>query len=278
MKFSIKHSIHYKYSQPVKLQPQVMYMHPRQSYGQYVLHYQLDINPNPIFTSRNYDLGGNIQQIAFFEGLTQNLDVNCSFEIVTPVSNGFDFLYFPLLSDTFPVDYGKDTQIAEVYKNSVDFSAVEHILNQINSQAGASISQFLRILNQYIHNNFKYLQRFQGDAQSPEDTIDLKSGTCRDFAVLFVEVCRAAGLAARFVSGYYYQSNFNNHDLHAWAEVLLPGGGWRGFDPTYNISVGENHITLATSALSGNIYPVNGFYNGQASHQMDFSIKVEAIL
>lgn len=277
MKFEIRHFIKYEYSEAVKLQPQLIYLHPRQSYGQYVLDYHLQIDPKPVFISRNYDLGGNIQQIAFFENTTNSLIFESCYTIVTPVSNGFDFLYFPLLSDTFPVDYGKDQVIANAYLNHSNERSLIEICQKLLRQSQGSISQFLRILNEWIHDKFKYESRTIGNAQNAEETLQKGMGSCRDFAVFFVEICRMAGLASRFVSGYFYEAKRTVYDLHAWAEVLLPGGGWRGFDPTHNITVGEKHVTLATSALSSNIYPVNGFYSGNAHQKMVFEIQIKTI-
>jgi transglutaminase-like putative cysteine protease len=84
-------------------------------------------------------------------------------------------------------------------------------------------------------------------------------GSCRDLTVVFMEACRAVGLAARFVSGYEEgDSNILERDLHAWAEVYVPGGGWRGFDPTHGLAVSDRHITLVASPYPAQTLPISG--------------------
>lgn len=100
-------------------------------------------------------------------------------------------------------------------------------------------------------------------AQEPEETLSRMKGTCRDFVVLFAEACRSLGFAARFVSGYT-QGDLDNAEnyLHAWAEVYLPGGGWRGYDPTLGLAVADQHIALTSGASPLQAAPVSGSFRG----------------
>src|SRR5690606_27947417 len=84
-------------------------------------------------------------------------------------------------------------------------------------------------------------------------------GACRDLAMLFIDACRSQGLAARFVSGYAWQDAAQaEHDLHAWAEVYLPGGGWRGFDPSTGLATADHHIAVAACAVPDGAAPTTG--------------------
>ena len=141
---------------------------------------------------------------------------------------------------------------------------------------------FLFALNQRIYQDCQYLTRHTGEPFPAGVTWRSKQGSCRDFSVLFMEVCRAMGIAARFVSGYQEgDSNQQDRDLHAWAEVYLPGAGWRGYDPTLGLVVSDRHIPLAASAIpayaaavDGSVTPVN---SGQkVTAQLNAQILIQA--
>ena len=109
---------------------------------------------------------------------------------------------------------------------------------------------FLFTLNQRIYQDCEYTIRHVGEPFPAGVTWRNKIGSCRDYAVLFMEVCRAVGIAARFVSGYQEgDEEQQSRDLHAWVEVYLPGAGWRGYDPTLGLVVSDCHIPLAASAI-----------------------------
>ena len=102
-----------------------------------------------------------------------------------------------------------------------------------------------------------------GDPWPPEKTLADRTGSCRDIAVLFCEVCRAAGLPSRFVSGYAVDPDHSGcHHLHAWSEIYLPGAGWRGFDPTLGLAVADRHVSLAAARLPALAAPTSGVYRG----------------
>jgi transglutaminase-like putative cysteine protease len=99
-------------------------------------------------------------------------------------------------------------------------------------------------------------------------------GSCRDFTVLYMALCRSLGLACRFVSGYHIAESQAEAELHAWAEVYLPGAGWRGFDPTYGVAVQENHIALSASPYPEFCLPISGHYKGLANSKLETKIQI----
>jgi len=104
-----------------------------------------------------------------------------------------------------------------------------------------------------------------------------KEGACRDLAVLFMDICRSLGLAARFVSGYKYSPDTpDQHELHAWAEVYLPGAGWRGYDPSWGLAVADHHVALAAGPAPQDAMPVTGTFRGtDVLSSLDYSVEIE---
>ena len=101
-------------------------------------------------------------------------------------------------------------------------------------------------------------------------------GSCRDLAQVFLEASRSKGFAARFVSGYVAYEEEDQRELHAWAEVYLPGGGWRGFDATTGLAVMEQHIVLARSAQAANAAPLSGSFRGAGIAKLSTEVRIKA--
>jgi len=135
-------------------------------------------------------------------------------------------------------------------------------------------------LNRAIRRDFRYQGREEPGVQSPAQTVSRGSGSCRDFAALFVDACRLLGLASRFVSGYHtsYANEAGGGSTHAWAEVYLPGPGWKGFDPTAGVLTGSEHIAVAVARHPEAVPPIAGGYLGPAEPRpsMFVSVKVRA--
>jgi transglutaminase-like putative cysteine protease len=132
-------------------------------------------------------------------------------------------------------------------------------------------------INKEIVQKFAYQMREEPGVQRPAETLDKRSGSCRDFATLFIDACRYFGLAARFVSGYLHcPETVDGHgSTHAWAEVYLPGAGWKGFDNTSGIVVGQDHIAIAVTRHPEDAPPISGSYSGETTAESTMQVKVD---
>jgi transglutaminase-like putative cysteine protease len=136
---------------------------------------------------------------------------------------------------------------------------------------------FLSQLVAIIQDRVKYTQRHVGPAWPAGRTLKERVGSCRDLAMLMIETCRCVGLPARFVSGYHLvEPRPKRYDLHAWAEIYLPGAGWRGFDPSGKGAIDDRYIVLATSSKPTLTAAVNGSFSGPDQVESLFDWEIEA--
>lgn len=276
MLLRVQHQLLYSYSEPVMLDPHVLYLHPLSTPFLRVKHFDLQIIPKPTFLIKNLDAENNIQFVTYYQQATSSLAIMMEAEVENTQENPFDFIVYPFDSQQIPFDYPDQVKsLLQPYliKDNIT-PLVQEFAQQVLLKAKANTLSFLLQLNQTIFQNFAYEVRDEGIAQSPETTLQLRKGSCRDFVVLYMAVCRTFGLAARLVSGYSYSNADEPQYLHAWAEVYLPGAGWRGYDPTQNCMAADSHIPLAASASLDNITPVRGVYRGLAQSSLLTLVKI----
>ena len=224
--------------------------------------------PIPAGSSEYLDLDGNNLIKLWFTQQTAKLSIQTTAEVETLCTNPFAYLLEPWTTQ-IPWDYPHSLwQQLKPYLQPtgfvVDATALELAQELIQTTQGNTLD-FLFNLNQKIYQECEYITRAIGAPFPPGITWRRKQGSCRDYTVLFMEVCRAVGIAARFVSGYQEGDTEQlERDLHAWVEVYLPGAGWRGYDPTLGLVVSDRHIPLAasaipsyTAAVSGSVSPLN---------------------
>ncbi|MBD1870952.1 transglutaminase family protein [Cyanobacteria bacterium FACHB-471] len=283
MYYKITHATTYSYKHPVTLSPHVLRLRPRSDVAQTLHRFSLETDPQPIRVVENIDLDGNAElRLWFAEEAIATLTITTTSEVETFRTNPFDYLV-ESWAIQLPVNYPASllTQLQPYlggqflyFSSSVDPVAVQ-LAEEIWQDTNNTIS-FLTTLNQRIHESCKYIVRETGEPFPAGITWTQKSGSCRDLAVLFVETCRAIGLAARFVSGYQSDepkeaegeggdrqtdtqpTPSQEHNLHAWAEVYLPGAGWRGYDPTQGLAVADHHIALVASPFARQTVPIVG--------------------
>jgi transglutaminase-like putative cysteine protease len=232
-----------------------------------VLSFDLTISPTPQQVAESVDLDGNNSTLVWFENnLTTNLKITTKTSVSTSLTNPFSYLIEPWAAN-LPIDYPRSlAQQLQPYLTGY----LGHSIDPIAAELAAEIWQtvdgktipFLSELNQQIYHNCQYSIRDTGAALPPGIVWKNRAGSCRDFVVLLLEVCRAVGLAGRFVSGYEAGAETDDftgeRHLHAWAEIYLPGAGWRGYDPTHGLLVADNHIAICASSFPAQTTPVAG--------------------
>ena len=277
MHFTIRHHSHYRYSQPVRLSPQRLRFHPRDDGAQRVIEHQLNITPTPLGRNEHIDLEGNRVTQVWFEEETDFFDIELTMQVETLRHNAFDFI-LEQESTILPINHEHDVTCARAYLERIETDdAVTAFAAELSLAVERDTLRFLDQLNRQLFADFSHIHRDTGAPQSPAHTLQSRRGACRDLAVLFVDCCRAEGIAARFASGYQKGDlQSERRHLHAWPEVYLPGGGWRGFDPTHGVPVADSHVTIAAAAHPRDTMPVTGsFYGEGATSKFDFSLKIQ---
>ncbi len=270
MLYKISHTTIYTYNQPVWLKPHTLRLRPRCDGWQQLHFFSLVVDPKPEGVSHTADLDGNSLTQLWFTTATEQLKLKITTQVETYKTNPFDYLLEPWTAK-LPLDYPTSLaaqlkpylQPYSVVVDPVVLELAQEIAQEVNNNTVA----FLSTLNQRLYESCDYITRETGEPWQAGVTWRRKQGSCRDLVVLFMEICRAIGLAARFVSGYQEGDlDQEQRDLHAWAEVYLPGAGWRGYDPTHGLAVADRHVALAAStlpnyaaAVSGSITPVKPF-------------------
>lgn len=131
-------------------------------------------------------------------------------------------------------------------------------------------------LNARLHRQIRHEIRDSGQPPAPEITLRRGRGACRDLTVLFMAACRSQGLAARFVSGYQKgDGNRPRRYMHAWPEIYLPGGGWRGFDPTLGLAVADQHVAVAAAARPEAAAPLEGHFHGATTSTLEAEVRID---
>jgi transglutaminase-like putative cysteine protease len=269
MILEVEHQLSYSYSDYVGLNPHYFFLSPKPTPYQYLIIHELGILPKPDLLNKNIDQEGNIQHVCFINQRLKTFEVSSKFSIKTDNFKGLNFVFFPFECAKIPFKYPQrmEKYVEFILNSKVISDQVKEYAFSVAEKANYNTIDFLMEVTTQIHKNFRYISRERGDAVSADETLKSRSGSCRDFSVFMMEVCASVGILARFVSGYLYGSELHQHDLHAWVEVLLPGGGWRGFDPTEGRVVDKNYIALAASIESAGLNPVRGTF--RASGHVD---------
>jgi transglutaminase-like putative cysteine protease len=277
MHFKIRHHTLYHYSQPVQLGPQLLRFHPRDDGAQCVNDHQISITPTPVGRNDHLDLEGNRVTQVWFEEETDHFEIEVIMQVETSRRDAFDFLLAPEAA-SLPIDHEHDMLCARAYLERIaPDDAVTAFAAELSVAVERDALRFLDHLNHQLFDEFTQTHRDTGAPQSPAHTLQSRHGACRDLAMLFVDCCRAEGIAARFASGYQKGDlQRERRHLHAWPEVYLPGGGWRGFDPTHGTAVADTHVTIAAAAHPRDTMPVTGIFFGEgATSKLDFSLEIK---
>ena len=271
IKASIYHLTHYKYDRPVVLGPQVIRLRPAPHSRTRVISHSLKVTPEGHFVNHQQDPFGNWLARFVFPEPVSELKIEVDLVADMTVYNPFDF-FVEDSAETWPFAYAPDLAEELIPYRQVEPAGpmMQALLDGIPRDKTRTVD-FVVNLNARIAADTAYTIRMEPGVQTPEETLTLRSASCRDSTWLLVNALRHLGFAARFVSGYLIQlkpdlkaldgpsgTEVDFTDLHAWAEVYLPGAGWIGLDPTSGLLAGESHIPLAAAPHYRSCAPISG--------------------
>ncbi|WP_435258534.1 DUF2126 domain-containing protein [Thioclava sp. FR2] len=285
---SIYHLTHYRYDRPVSLSPQIIRLRPAPQSRTKVISHSLKVSPSGHFVNHQQDPYGNwLARFVFPEPVTEfKIEVDLVADMT--VYNPFDF-FVEEEAEFWPFDYPRDLSDDLVIYRTPEPAGplLQSFLDQTPKDRSRTID-FLVALNARVQNIVNYTIRMEPGVQQPEETLHLKSGSCRDSSWLLVQALRHFGFAARFVSGYLIQltpdlksldgpsgTEVDFTDLHAWVEAYIPGAGWIGLDPTSGLLTGESHIPLAATPHYRNAAPISGGFTAVGTPKTDFAFDMK---
>ncbi len=269
MLLEIKHHTRYTYDSPVSIEPHHFYFYPlRRSYFELV-DFELRVSPVPELISERIDVENNTFHQYWVNEMLSSLQIQAEIKIETDDFNPFDFLEESRPSQNFA---------KQPFQAGVELSSE---LQQWASQFSFERNQLIPHLTNLcaaIHQQFNHQSRYDESLLDPSECFVQKEGSCRDLSWLMICILRKNDLPARFVSGYSFNSDLGEgHELHAWVEVFIEGGGWIGLDPSSGLFTTNSYIPVATSYHPANTLPVQGSYRGSADSHLDTKVEIKLL-
>ena len=290
LRAALTHSTVYRYDRLVNLSPQVIRLRPAAHCRTPIISYSMKLKPKTQFVNWQQDPFGNFLARVVFPEQTTEFVVDVDLVADMSVINPFDFFLEPEATH-YPFTYEP-----ALFEDLLPYRQPEPAGPKLKAwlatvdRSKARTMDFLVAINQRLQDEIAYIIRMEPGVQTPEETLTLGKGSCRDSGWLLVQILRRLGLAARFVSGYLIQlkpdvasldgpsgpkADFT--DLHAWAEVYLPGAGWVGLDPTSGLLAGEGHIPLACTPHPVSAAPITGMVD-ECEVEFEHHMEVRRIL
>jgi transglutaminase-like putative cysteine protease len=275
IRVALNHQTRYSFDRPVSLWPHEVRLRPAAHSRTPILGYSLKVEPAGHFLNWQQDPFGNWVARLVFPEKAESLSITVDLVADMTVINPFDF-FMDEFAENFPFEYPKELkhELGPYLEADPAGPLLKDWLARTRKELLAKEMRTIDMLvgiNQRVQQDVGYIVRLEAGVQTPEETLELKRGSCRDSAWLLVQALRHLGLAARFASGYLIQltadvkaldgpsgTDHDFTDLHAWTEVYIPGAGWIGLDPTSGLLAGEGHIPLACTAMPSSAAPVIG--------------------
>lgn len=281
---TVHHVTTYEYRRAVAFGEHRIMFRPRDSYYQRLLDAQMVITPKPHDVRWVLDVFGNCVAVVRFKEHADTLRFDC---LISLDHQPVRVTEFPIeeAARRFPFDYGEEElpDLARFMQRQWPDEADEITTwarQFLDAEGRAETWDLLRRMTETIKATCKYVARFEMGVQTPQTTLALKQGTCRDFALLMMEAARSLGLAARFVSGYLHvprktaRSRIGGGSTHAWLEVYLPGAGWVEFDPTNGIVGNQDLIRVAVTRSPAQASPIQGTWIGFPGDDIGMTVQV----
>lgn len=255
MRFEVTHVTDYRYSAPVRLGRQLLRLTPRDE-GQGALWSEITAGPAPSAREVARDSYGNTLTALEFSGETAQLRIESRFRVEVPVPD-------PLRQELPPLPWATAPEQAAFLGPVAE--PVRAFSQDLGAGAGGDAARFLDALNRWLFENIDRHIRDRGAAHDPVHLLADRNGACRDISRLFIAAARGQGMPARFVSGYQARAETpdGRRHLHAWAEIWLPGTGWRGFDATHGVPVTDGHVALAVAPDQDETMQLEGGFWGE---------------
>lgn len=281
---SIRHSTTYRYRAAVGFGEHRMMLRPLEAFDQRLLSAEIDISPDPSLMQHLHDSSGACVGVARFEGRADRLVFDSRVRLDHRPYEPFGLETASLLPGAVlnPYDPEETQELsASIRRRYADAGETESWARRfLNAQGATRLSTVLTKMMESIRGDFAYALRLRGAPQTPAETLELRQGSCRDFAVLMMEGARSLGLAAKFVSGYIYSRSpktgrTGGGHTHAWARVYLPECGWVDFDPTNGIVGNLDLIRVAVVADPRLALPLWGSWDGEAGDFLGMDVTVD---
>jgi transglutaminase-like putative cysteine protease len=285
---TVRHATTYRYSAPVTFGQHRLMLRPRDSHDLRLTGAELTLSP-PGRVRWMHDVFGNSVALVDFSGPAAELSIVSMLAIERYALARLDFPIAPE-AVSYPFMHSADdrSDLGRLRERHYPDprGVVDEWARQFILETPADTFNLLATMNAAIRGPFEYCVREEEGTQTPIETLERKSGTCRDFTLLFIEAARALGFGARFVTGYLYDPSLDGGDAvqgagatHAWAEIYLPGAGWVEFDPTNGSIAGENLIRVAVTRDPAQAVPIAGTFGGDGTFlgmEVEVTVRAEA--